>query len=143
MGEGGNPSKEQPPLEHSHNLMMVVSKLPRQDATQGEPTYNPNRGPDPCPKKQKCHFSNNFDKRPRICSDLITNLIFPGTFVEILRKAAFVFLLGSTKRGKILINSQKLSPTPVGDGVGHPLHPNPSPTHSCRPVTAEEGRKKR
>ena len=40
-------------------------------------------------KKDICHFSNNFEKRPRICSDLIFKCIFPGTFLEILRKVAF------------------------------------------------------
>ena len=40
-------------------------------------------------KKNICHFSKKFEKRPRVCSDLLFKCIFPGTFLEILRKVAF------------------------------------------------------
>ena len=44
-------------------------------------------------KNKKCHFSKKNEKRPRIYADLITNRIFSGTFVEILRKVVCFFLL--------------------------------------------------
>ena len=37
-------------------------------------------------QKNTWHFSRNFDKRPRKCSDRNLIRTFPGTFVKILRK---------------------------------------------------------